>query len=254
MLSFQDCVWDSQTQQTLLAFLKENADPKYLAFNHKIVQPRLPMLGVRAGTMQKLATQISKGDWENYIEHCPHAYYEQVLLHGMVLGSIRCDFDRLCELLEDFIPWISDWAVCDMTCNRLKAFARNPESGFSFACRCLQPYNPWKTRFGLVLMLSHFVNERYISELLEQSISADRLSFSEEKQSGAQKADAYFVRMANAWLISICFVKFKDQTLELLKRRKWSAQTTRFALQKIRDSHRVSLQDKQQLKAIFVPR
>lgn len=250
MISFQNRTWNTQTQQELLTILKENTDPGFLEFNRKIVQPRLPMLGVRAPMIQRLAEKISQSDWESYFACCPHEYYEQVLLHGITLGNISCDFQRLCELLEEFIPWISDWAACDMTCGRLKAFAKNPKQGFSFACQCIQPHDAWKTRFGLVLMLSYFVNARYISSLFEQSLLADRLPYAEENPNSSYKPDIYFVRMANAWMISVCFIKFKDQTMDFLKNNRLNEKTLKFAIQKIRDSKRVSQQDKQLLATI----
>ena len=58
--------------------------------------------------------------------------------------------------------------------------------------------------------------------------------------------------MANAWLISICFIKFPNETLKYLKKCKLNKFTKNKAISKIRDSYRVSKTDKEEVKKLRI--
>jgi len=50
--------------------------------------------------------------------------------------------------------------------------------------------------------------------------------------------------MAVAWLISICYIKYRNKTLEYIKKNMLDDFTHNKAISKIRDSYRVSSEDK----------
>ena len=56
--------------------------------------------------------------------------------------------------------------------------------------------------------------------------------------------------MAKAWLISVCFVKFRDKTLEFIKNNKLDTFTHNKAIQKIIESFRVNDNDKKYLRTL----
>ena len=56
------------------------------------------------------------------------------------------------------------------------------------------------------------------------------------------------MNMAVAWAISVCYVKFRDKTLKLLKIKELDIFVQNKAIQKIRESFRVSDEDKEMLK------
>ena len=58
----------------------------------------------------------------------------------------------------------------------------------------------------------------------------------------------YYVYMAKAWLISMCYIKYPDTTLEYLKRTKINNMLYNKAISKICDSKRVLKDDKITLK------
>ena len=88
-------------------------------------------------------------------------------------------------------------------------------------------------RFVLVMFLGHFVEPDYILRGL-----------------GAIEAltqEQYYVRMAAAWAVSVCYVKFPGETLPLLQRRTLPKFTQNKSIQKIRESYRVPKEDKDML-------
>ena len=57
----------------------------------------------------------------------------------------------------------------------------------------------------------------------------------------------YYVNMAVAWLISECFVKFRDITMPLFENNNLNKFIINKAISKCRDSYRVSEEDKELL-------
>ena len=54
----------------------------------------------------------------------------------------------------------------------------------------------------------------------------------------------YYVQMAVAWLISICYIKYPVSTTKYIENNKLDNFTHNKAIQKIKDSYRVSPEDK----------
>lgn len=58
--------------------------------------------------------------------------------------------------------------------------------------------------------------------------------------------------MAISWLISVCFVKFRTDTLELIKSKNLPVFVQNKAISKIRDSYRVANKDKELVKKYLI--
>ena len=55
----------------------------------------------------------------------------------------------------------------------------------------------------------------------------------------------YYVNMMLAWLLSECFVKYREETFEFLKKHKLNKFVINKGISKCRDSFRVSKEDKE---------
>ena len=53
--------------------------------------------------------------------------------------------------------------------------------------------------------------------------------------------------MAKAWLLSVCYVKHRDETYKFLGKTKLDAWTVNKTIQKIRESLRVTKEEKEQV-------
>ena len=91
-------------------------------------------------------------------------------------------------------------------------------------------------RFYLVMFLWYFVNDEYLNKILEIT---DNI-----------KSDYYYVKMAQAWLISEAYAKYPGITLEYLKKSKLDKWTFNKGIQKIRESFRVTKEDKDMLNKL----
>lgn len=217
--------WNPQRYQQLMDFLEESSEPNYQKFQRRLIPESAPILGVRSPILKKTARSIAKGNWGEYFSLAKGRFYEEALLQGLVLGFCDESFPALLERVSAFVGLIDNWAICDMTAGGLKQFQKNRAEGFPLLQKMTQSENPWEIRFGLILMLSHYLCDPYIDFVLESSASV--------------QSDHYYVRMGNAWLISTAFVRYPDKTKSFLISGLLDDWTYQKALQKIVESTRV---------------
>lgn len=217
-------------EKTVRERIYELVDEGYRQFHCKLVPGTDNILGVRLPKLRELAKQLAKGDWRNYILTAQDNYYEELMLQGLVIGYAKADIEEILCYVAAFVPKINNWAVCDSFCNSLKTTKKHPARVWEF----LQPYllsrNEFEMRFGIVMLLSFYIEDEYIDRLLGLLDGA--------------KHEGYYVKMAVAWAISICFVKYPEKTMAYLKQNSLDNFTYNKALQKIKESFRVDEETK----------
>lgn len=211
-------------------------DLKYREFNSKIVGAD-NMIGVRAPELKRIAKIIARGDYKTFFKENKHKYFEENLIHGLTLGYVKLDFKNLKQYIDDFLPFINNWAVCDMTAANLKIFKRNKTKDICFSeiKKYINDNNPWINRFGYILLLDYFIEEEYMDEIFNLC---------------KNYKDHYYVKMGIAWLISVCYIKQKGRTLTFLKNNALDDWTYNKAIQKIIESNRVNIDDKNLLRSM----
>jgi len=185
---------------------------------------------VRSPILREIAKEISKGNAKNFLKYCKSKYYEEVVVEGMVIGKLKMRYEELYPFVDTYVPKISSWAINDSFCTSLKQVKKDKQSWFKHIQRYLESDNPWSIRFGVVMMLSYFLEQDYINEVFER---VDKIM-----------NDHYYVKMAQAWLIATAFCKCKEDTLKYLKNNHLSKWVLNKSIQKIRESYRVSEEDK----------
>lgn len=211
-------------------------DLKYKEFHSKLIMSD-KLIGVRTPELKRIAKVIARSNYEDFFKENRHELYEENLVHGLVLGYLKLDFNELKPLVDDFIPYIDNWAVCDATVANLKVYKKNKTKDIVFneIKNYLKNDNPWINRFGYVLLLEYFIEEKYMDEIFELC---------------ENYKDHYYVKMAIAWLISMCYIKYKGRTITFLKKHKLDVWTHNKAIQKIIDSYRVDNMDKVILRGL----
>ncbi len=218
--------------------LQELADEEYRTFHSRLI-PNVDTVfyGVRVPVLRKLAKQIIKGDWRGFVEMTKQsAVYEMNMLCGMVIALAKCGFQEKLLYLEKFIPSINNWAVCDIVCGGLKDVKKHPGEMYEF----IQPYllseKEYEVRFAVVILLQYFVTEEYINDVL--------------RIYDGIRHDGYYVKMAVAWGISVCFIKQRQITLAYLLSCNLDTFVYNKSIQKIVESFRVSGEDKKLLRSM----
>ncbi|MDR0271488.1 DNA alkylation repair protein [Paenibacillus sp.] len=216
--------------------LLELADDEYQKFSASLIPGISNMLGVRIPELRKMAKQIAKEDWRAYLQHAESDYFEEIMLQGMLIEYVKADVDEKLELTSSFIPKIDNWSVCDSFCTGLKFTKNYQDLVWEFLQPYLQSDKEYEIRFGVVMLLNYYVNETYIERVLH---ILDNIRY-----------DAYYVRMAVAWALSICYVKQPKPTMTYLQQSSVDDFTYNKALQKITESLRVDAETKRLIRSM----
>ncbi len=220
--------------EDILARLSELSDPKYKAFNESLIPGTATAYGVRVPALRAIAREVIKSDPEGFLAQSVPGSYEEIMLRGMVIAGMKLPIAGKIPLIEGFLPLIDNWAVCDTFCGEIKL--RSPGDKalmWRFILPLFEDPREFYARFAIVMFLGHFVEPGYISQGLGCI--------------GALTQEQYYVRMAAAWAVSVCYVKFPAETLPLIQGRTLPKFTQNKSIQKIRESYRVPKEDKEML-------
>lgn len=228
--------WNKKEYDIFLKGLYNQGDTRYRKFHSGLGINRDYLIGIPVPQCKKIAQNISKTDYKSFIKYNKHNYYEEILIHGLVIGDITADFPTILKLLTTFITYIDNWALCDITVANLHIWKKHLDDGLPFIIDCLKENNEWHKRVGYVLLLDYYVDEKYLDIIF--------------KLCNENQCDKYYVKMAIAWLISICYIKYPNTTLNYLKNNELDNWTHNKAIQKIRESKRIKQSDKENLSKL----
>ena len=213
--------------------LFELQDVKYKEFHSGLCPNVDKIIGVRVPQLKELAKQIVKEDYKEFLIHVKDEYYEELALHGLVIGYAKMSIEDTFDYLKKFVPKINSWAVCDVTCANLKITKKYRKEMWEFLETYIHSNKEYEIRFAVVMYLNYYLDDEYIAEILK------RIDKVENKE--------YYVQMAIAWLISIAYIKQKDKTIKYLEKNHLDKFTQNKAIQKIRESYRVPKEEKEDL-------
>lgn len=194
------------------------------------------ILGVRIPALRKLAKRIVKEDFRAFLTADGDLYFEERMLQGIVIGAAKMDIEERMAFIFKFVPKIDNWSVCDSFCASLKFMKTHPELAWNLAGKYLGSSNEFEVRFAVVLLLDYLVNDAYIRRVI---FALDDVEH-----------DGYYAKMAVAWAISVCYVKYPEITLRYLKTSALDDFTYHKALQKITESRRAREGDKPAIRAL----
>lgn len=216
------------------SILMDKADPKLVEFSSKLIPGGCPILGVRLPELRLLAKQIVKDDWRAFLDSDPTEYMEERMLQSMVISYAKMDIDERIVRTRKFVPIIDTWAVCDSFTYKAKKDER--ETYWELLRSFTEVPSEFGMRFGVVSMMGNFIDDEYIDRVLEVMDST--------------KHDGYYLKMGVAWAVSVCFVKFPEQTMTFLENNTLDDFTYNKSLQKIVESYRVSDETKTIIKGM----
>ena len=224
------------TKESLQAELFALQDLQYQKFHSSLLPGVENIIGVRMPLLRKLAKEILRGDWRSHLDSSvaePNTYYEDNILQALLIGTSKISLQERHTYIKAFVPKINNWAVCDLFCSTLKEVQRYPQEYWQMLMPYFNSTNAYDLRFASVMLLNHFTSDEFAEEAL--------------KLLEAIKHEDYYVKMGVAWAISIFYIKQPKLTLSLLKQNNLDNFTHNKAIQKIRESFRVSNEEKEML-------
>lgn len=211
--------------------LFELKEDEYKNFTVKLI-PNIPydsIIGVRIPNIRKLAKNICS--YDNFIKNLPHKYHDENILHAIMISDIK-NYVECINLLEEFLPYVNNWAVCDIISPKI--LKNNKE-------KLLQKINIWKTsnniytkRFALKMLMTYFLDEDFNSEYLLLPLEI--------------KDEDYYINMMIAWFYAEALVKQWNSTIIYIQDNKLSKWIHNKTIQKACESRRISDSNKEYLK------
>ena len=216
--------------------LKQNSDCEYKSFSERLTPRMGESVGVRVPVLKDFAKKAAKGEYMDFINRPDSGLYEERLVKGLIICYINEDIETRIRLLKDFLNLADNWAVCDVVSCAFKFKKKDSGIVFDFVKKYISNEAEFKKRFAVVMILAHFVDENYIDEILKMlnNINDER----------------FYVSMARAWALSVCFVKFEEKTYDILKNGDIDKATLNRAISKINQSKRVSVSAKERVKKL----
>lgn len=214
--------------------LKQSADKNYRDFSMKICNSKYQMLGVRVPQIRKYAKQISQKKIEEFIAIHPTTY-EEILLRGFLIAKLP--YNDMLKWFDSQLEYIDNWSSCDLFCSAISKVVQKNKEDFleKKIVELLDNEYEFTARVGLVVLKCSYVEPDYLNYIFT---TTDRLSNREE----------YYIKMAIAWLISECFIKYPSITMDYLSRSKMPIWTFNKTISKICDSYRIDTKTKDFLK------
>ena len=224
----------TEIQQRLFAL----QDAGYRDF-HAALMPTVDkalVIGVRMPALRALAKELKGTELAaDFMAALPHKYYEENNLHAALIGHIR-DFQSCLTALERFLPYVDNWATCDMMNPR--ALAKDKAALLERIRLWLQSGHTYTVRFGMEMLMNHFLEEDFREEYLALVASV--------------RSEEYYVRMMQAWYFATALAKQYEAAVTYLEQRRLGAWVHNKTIQKARESFRVSQEQKEYLKSLKV--
>ena len=216
--------------------LFEVQDKEYAAFQAKLT-PTVPaekFIGVRMPEVRKLVkTIIKEDDYQHFFEQLPHEYYDENIIHGLLISEVK-DYDTCIALLDSFLPYIDNWAVCDTTSP--KVFKKNKSLLIDKICEWSASKETYTCRFGIKMLMTHFLDEDFKAEYLE--IPA------------VIRSEEYYVRMMVAWFFATALAKQWDEVIPYIENNRLDEWTHNKTIQKAKESYRITKEQKEYLNTL----
>lgn len=249
--------------------LIEMAEPEYQRFAQKLLPGVKHILGVRLPKLRKFAKKVLKQYGTAYLDAALAERHtetmEEILLQGMVIGNLKVEeketFTEILGYITKYLPKIANWSTCDSFCAGLKIAREYPLQMWEFIQEYFDSERAYDVRFALVMAINYYMQEEYMGRLFAifdrvgETWKFRRDALEEKgKISGGEKEaqDIYYVEMALAWTVSICYVNYPDETMVYLEKMRMETTLDDFtyhkALQKITESHCVSAETKAVIK------
>lgn len=223
----------------ILNEIKSNKDDSYKEFHSKLVPGIYNILGLRGPIAKQIAKKYANTDTGyQFLNDLPHSYYDENLVHGYMLGYLKGDIDTLKDHIVNFLTYIDNWAVCDSMVCGLKNFFKNPDDVADFIFSCLYSDKTYTVRFGIVSLLSYYTCDNYIDKVIEECLKI--------------KSDEYYIKMAIAWLFSVCLAKQYNKTIKIIENKLLDKWTHNKAIQKSIESFRITKEQKEYLRTLKI--
>ena len=211
-------------------------DVCYGDFHSKLMPniAREKIIGIRVPVLRRFVKNLSEAEKEDFLQQLPHNYYEENNLHGLIIMESK-DYGRCIGELERFLPYIDNWATCDML--RPKILSKHLPELLEKIYQWLASEDTYIVRLAIGFLMSFYLDDgayqrEYLAKVAEVS------------------SEEYYVRMMVAWYFATALAKQYQDALPYMQKGRMEEWTRRKAIQKALESRRVSPEHKEYLRSL----
>ncbi len=220
----------------IIALLYSLQDDAYAEFQSRLLPTvkRETIIGVRTPDLRKLAKQLAKTtDAHQFIKQLPHRFFDENQLHAFILSEEK-NFIVCITELQDFLPYVDNWATCDQLSPR--CFKKHKNDLLPYIRQWIADTHTYTTRFGIGILMQHFLDEDFKPEYLQWVASVE--------------SKEYYIQMMQAWFFATALAKQWDATLSYIEQQRLENFTHNKTIQKAIESYRITPEQKQLLKTL----
>ncbi|MFQ6866529.1 DNA alkylation repair protein [Blautia sp.] len=194
------------------------------------------VIGIRVPILRKYAkTLIKEPDIQEFLDALPHKYFEENNVHGFLIEQIR-DYETCMKELKKFLPYINNWATCDMTSPKI--FKKHKDELLMEIRLWIVSGQPYTIRYGIGMLMQHYLDEDFQEEYLELAAGI--------------RSEEYYVNMMIAWYFATALAKQYEKTIPYLRDKKLDIWTHNKAIQKACESYRITREQKEYLRTLKI--
>lgn len=211
-------------------------DKAYGDFSASLVPTLAPdlVIGVRLPQLRQYAKCLAQTEAaERFLKELPHRYLEENHLHSFLIGQMR-DADKCYAALDEFLPHVDNWAVCDSL--RPKVLTRDRERLLARIDQYLQSEHHYTVRFGIELLMLYYLDEYFDPSHLSRV--------------AAVQSEEYYVGMMVAWYFATALAKQWDAAMPYLREHRLSPWVHQKTIQKAIESYRITPEQKAYVRTL----
>lgn len=211
-------------------------DISYKEFHSKLIPTidKNTIIGIRIPLLRSYAMKIKyTKEADKFLNTLPHTYYDENVLHALLLSEMT-DYETFIKSLQAFLPYIDNWAVCDVL--KPKSIKKHKQLFIDEIKSWISSKDTYTIRFGVVMLMTYYLDEDYQKDYLNYPLQV--------------KSDEYYVNMAISWFYATALAKHYDEVVKILKDKKLSVWVHNKTIQKAIESYRITKEQKEELKKL----
>jgi len=222
--------WSKTDIKEFQEYLYTLRNESKIEWSKNIAKTNMKVLAIKCPILRNIAKEILKSNYISFLDYMIWDYYENTIINGYIISKIK-DFNIMKKYLDIYSNKADNWGTCDTLSFNIKG---QEDKYLNLSKKYIKSNKPFVRRIGIVILFSFVKYDNYLDEIFNILNS-----FNNETE--------YYVNMINAWLLCECFIKHRNKTIKYLDNNNLNKFTINKAIQKCRDSYRVSKEDKKML-------
>ncbi len=224
------------TEKIVIEQLFKLQDLKYRDFHSRLMPTveKTSIIGIRTPVLRKFAREFSKTPYAaEFVHSLPHKYYEENNLHAFIIETVK-DYDLCIELLNEFLPFVDNWATCDMM--RPKVFKKHLPELLNQIKIWIKSDDTYTVRFAINMLMCYYLDEEFKPEYLQMAAEI--------------KTEEYYVKMVVAWYFATALAKQYESTIVYLEQNLLDDDTHNKTVRKAIESYRITPKQKEYIRTL----